>query len=751
MTRTSKALKRLGVAGLVAVTVGAGLPALIATGAQAAGPVTQIALAGQPDNQGAAGSCIAYQATAKDATGTVVPGATITVTITDSSTSSTRDVNFCTLPTTNGTTVYQPQTGNVVSDQGPQPTGGGRDTAVFTADANGVATFGVTATSPGAVGVLAFYDVNGDKAFSAGEPNASDTANFTQGGPAGSNTNQDAATTVSVTPVTDNAVVGETRNFVVHVTNGSGDALNGVIVSYASTPPGVGQGQTYGPTTCGSTDNNGDAICKIAFNTVGTDNLTFYVNQTQTGGTPGPDASEPKATATETVTAAPTGRTVTLAPKNRNVDYRSASATYTVTVTNTSSGTTTTTAGTLLSFSITGGSPKATVTPTECQTTGNSPAGTSTCPNITVSDPGAVAGEVITVTATVRGTSSTDTATMTVTNNPTDARNIALSPKTQTVTPGSGIGALTATVTDVNGKPVPNVWVTFSESGPGRFVNTAGSSFNIQTDANGKATVEVNATSSESGNQTITAAINENFTGATQCSAKAGQNAAGGTLAAPDNTTARAGNCSDTATVTYGAASPSPTTSPTSNPTFSCTQGAVLSITGLDPIVVGARSTVRLTATPGDIVEIDGYSRPSQTSRVLRNPLSVPASGVLDYSFTPRTNSRLFAISRRGCQSSTLVLHVRAKMSLQSSGSGRTFTFSGAFLPAAENQGRVVSIYYTTSRGQFVKAKARVRGSGYSVTTTFTTPGTYTLFAHVGNDSNNLANNSNNRVTVRVR
>jgi hypothetical protein len=741
MTRTSMALKRLGVAGLAAVTIGAGVPALVGASAEAAGPVTQIALAGQPDNQGAAGSCIAYQATAKDATGAVVPGATITVTITDSSTSSTRDVNFCTLPTTSGSTTYQPQTGNVVSDQGPQTGGGGKDTAVFTADANGVATFGVTATTPGAVGVQAFYDVNGDKAFSAGEPNASDTATFTSGGAAGSNTNQDAATAVTVTPTNDTAVVGETRNFVVHVTNSTGDALNGVIVSYATTPPGAGQGQTFGASTCGSTDNNGDAICKIAFTTAGTDNLTFYVNQTQTGGTPGPDPSEPKATATETVNPAPTGRTVTLTPQNRNVDYRSASATYTVAVTNTSSSTTTSTAGTLLGFSISGGSSKATVTPTECQTTGNSPAGTSTCPNITVSDPGAVAGEVITVTATIRGTSSTDTSTMTVQNQPTDARNIALTPKTQTVAPGSGIGALTATVTDVNGKAVPNVWVTFTESGPGRFVNQSGSTFNVQTDANGKATVEVNSTAGESGTQTITAAINENFTGTTQCSAKAGKDQAGGTLAAPDNPNAAAGNCSDTATVTYGTASPSPGqggkgTLSTSTPDIQPNIQGILTASGL---------------TPNSVYELRCYSRPSTTYFTARSATTSAGSTTLEFRILPGTNTRCYVrpAGDEANASNSVVINVHTTLSLSAVRTGvRTYVFQGRNLP--RRSGQLITLY-RIANGQEIRTSNLVTDASgiYRVTRTFTGTGTFKFRVRTSQTLTN-APGASNIITVTV-
>lgn len=736
MTRTSMALKRLGVAGLAAVTIGAGVPALVGTSAEAAGPVTQISLVGQPNNQGAAGSCIAYQATAKDATNAVVPGATITVTITDSSTSSTRDVGFCTLPTTSGATTFQPQTGTPVSDTSPQAGGGGKATSVFTADANGVATFGVTATTPGTVGVQAFYDTNGDKAFSAGEPNAIDNATFTAGGPPGSNTNQDAAATISVLPTSDQAVVGETRNFVVHVTNGT-DALNGVIVSYATTPPGVAQGQSFSPSNCGSTDNDGDVTCKITFTAAGTDNLTFYVNQTQTGGTPGPDAGEPQATATETVVAAPTGRTVTLAPQNRNVDYRTASATYSVTVTNSSSTVTTSTAGTLLSFTVSGGSSKAKVTPTECTTAGNSPAGTSTCADITVSDTGAVAGEVVTVTATIRGTSSTDTSTMTTTNNPGDARNIALSPKAQNVAPGTGIGALTATVTDVNGKPVPNAFVTFTESGPGRFVNTAGSSFNEQTDANGKATVEVNSTAGESGDETITASLDSTFT---QCSAAAGKNAAGGTLVAPDDTNAKAGNCTDTAKVTYGAASPSPGgkgTLSTSTPDIQPNIQGVLNASGL---------------TPNSAYELRCYSRPSTTYFTARSATTSASGTTLEFRILPGTNTRCYVrpAGDEANASNSVVINVHTTLSLSTVRTGvRQYIFQGRNLP--RRSGQLITLYRITSSGQEIRTSNLVTDASgiYRVTRTFTGTGTFRFRVRTSQTLTN-APGASNIITVNI-
>src|SRR3954454_16443766 len=61
MTRTSKALKRLGVAGLAAVTIGAGVPALVATSASAAN-ATGVSISPKTATS-AVNTCTAYTVT----------------------------------------------------------------------------------------------------------------------------------------------------------------------------------------------------------------------------------------------------------------------------------------------------------------------------------------------------------------------------------------------------------------------------------------------------------------------------------------------------------------------------------------------------------------------------------------------------------------------------------------------------------------------------------------------------------------
>src|SRR4051794_30393527 len=100
MTRTSKALKRLGVVSLTVATIGAGVPAFFATAAQAAVPPTALSIS-PPSQTGTAGTCLNYTVSATDAASQPSAGATITVTLTPAAgTPATQDVDFCTA--TNG-------------------------------------------------------------------------------------------------------------------------------------------------------------------------------------------------------------------------------------------------------------------------------------------------------------------------------------------------------------------------------------------------------------------------------------------------------------------------------------------------------------------------------------------------------------------------------------------------------------------------------------------------------------------------
>src|SRR3954464_15078826 len=173
MTRTSKALKRLGVAGLAVATIGAGVPAFFATAAQAAVPPTALSIT-PPSQTGAAGTCLNYTVTATDAASAPSAGATITVTLRPDTTPSTpvQDVDFCTA--TNGTSSPSPTAPSNVTNGGV----GANDQGTFITDSTGKFTFGVISNQPGTANIQAFFDANNNGAFNAGEPQSQATANF---------------------------------------------------------------------------------------------------------------------------------------------------------------------------------------------------------------------------------------------------------------------------------------------------------------------------------------------------------------------------------------------------------------------------------------------------------------------------------------------------------------------------------------------------------------------------------------------
>jgi len=592
MTRTSRALKRLGIAGLAVVTIGAGVPALTASVAQAAGPVASVTIA-PTAKTGAAGVCLNYTLTARDAASAAVPSATITVTLSSNPANTAQDVDFCTAAQTgfgDNTVPNQPapQAGTIVSNQGPQAAGATTDVSRFITDANGNVTIGVTSNVPGGANIQPFIDANNNGTFNAGElAGQSATATWRSGGTAGSDTNANAATTVTVVPSPDAAVVGEPRSYKVTISNTTGDVLAGVTPVYTVTGA-----ETQGPTNCPATDNNGVSHCVVTFTKVGTSTVTVFVNQNSTvPSTPGLDPSEPRGTSTVTVQAAPTqgAQSVTAtcqavgAPATQTTtspcvnEVNNPSRVVRFVVENTSTSNVTTTVGTLLGFAVTGGSGDETVTPTECSTAdytaGAGDPGTSTTNSfcdVTVNDPTPVSGEVLTVTGTIRGTTTKGSATVTFRNAPSDARNITLAPKTATTAPNTARSS-TATVVDSLGKPVQGVTLTFTESGAGAFRNGS-STVNATTDANGQAAVEVISLPGETGTETITATIDSfqaNSSGgfqASQCGSTsgatpgtAGTTPTGGAVPA----TQTAGNCSDTATNTYASPSPSPSATPT--------------------------------------------------------------------------------------------------------------------------------------------------------------------------------------------
>jgi len=793
MSRTTTALKRLGVPGIAAVTMVAGLPLFLGTASAA--HINRLELTPESTNE-AAGVCVPFTAQLVFNQGQNPRVETIDVEITEASNApAAQDITFCTAPT-NGVTPATPR--GATAD-------GGTDRAEFTTDANGRVTFGIvsnTATGNAAT-VRAFYEVDGspnnNNRFDAGEFTDTSTATFTAGGAPNSNANQDAARDVEVVAAgepasststatitnnndTDSVVEGETRTYRVFVGSDNDSRLAGVTVSFnidsniASADRGTG--------VFGVTDNNGIATGTITFpartensgSTESTDNVTFFVNQTDPGSTPNRDLTEPQDTLTVTVREGSfqQNRTVTLTPESRTFSGNERAATFTAVVDDPrTTGADASTTGTLITFGVSGGSGDEFVTVSnqtsgggtnECTTVNNTATtGTetndSTC-TVTVNDPTPTTGQVLTVTANIRGTSQSDTSTLTFVNRPQDARFIALTPETVTVAPNTA-QQLVATVTDVDGRPVRGVEVTFTETGAGAFRNGS-STVVATTDANGRATVETLSLPGETGTQTVTATITERNTQCTQA-AGAGNDPQNNNLNSTGNPgTEAAGVCADSSTVTFGAASPSPsasatptagTTSPSPSPSNTASPGTPpgcqVAAARLERTTITATgsSGVTVTAAPNSVVELFAYTRPSTTFRLVRSA-EVGADGVAEFRITPPANTRLQA-RQQGCAfGQSIVLNVRTAISLIVKRNGpRLYTFSGDSLPARPG-GLIVSLFRVTNDGrQILAAQTRADASTgtYSIRRQFTGGGRFGFVVRTGQDLQNAPGSSNVR------
>jgi hypothetical protein len=767
MTRTSKALKRLGVAGLAVVTIGAGVPAFFATAAQAAGPVTAVTFNNTNTSTGPAGTCLNYTVHAADASGPS-SAATITVRLVGDG-SATQDVDFCSAAQIgfgDGTVANQPapQSASVLSNQGPVAGGGSVDVGRVITDANGDATFGVVGVQPGSAAITTGIDSNGNGTFDAGElTGQSGTANFTAGGPAGSNANQDAAGKIIADRSTDTAVAGQARAFTLTVTNANAAPTNanrqaGVTPSFQ-----VEQGATVvqGPTSCPVTNNKGVSVCSVTLATAGNYTIRFFVNHTGVGTTPGFDAGEVNFTVASTVQPAPTGTyTVTAVcqavgggqPETTNTtnntctnEVRDPSRAIKFNVDNSATGGAST-ANLTLSFAVTGGSGDETVTTggspaNECQTVldGTTTSTTDSTCTVTVNDPTPVSAEVLTITASVVGTTAKGTATLTFVNQAADARNIAITPKTATTTPGQ-VRTFTATVIDSDGKGVAGVVVNWTESGPGAFRN-GGSTSTSTTDSTGKATADVTSLSNESGDQTLTATIG---TGGTQCGAAANAGSDPRGVAYTSTRTHSAGNCSDTATNTFGTVSPSPSSG----------GRATLTLVVNTPSIA-AGSTARLTATgaANEAYQLQCYTRPSTTYFTARSGSFDATGSAVTFTLSLGRNTRCFiqyaTTSTQGA-SPSVVVNVHTVLSLSTVRTGvRSYIFQGRNLPRVA--GQLITLYRVDGSGNEIRTSNLVTDSSgiYRVTRTFTGTGTFQFKVRTSQTLNNAAGVSNT-ITVNV-
>ncbi|MCW2667190.1 MAG: hypothetical protein JWN57_2152 [Frankiales bacterium] len=342
MTRTSTALKRLGVAGVAVVTMGAGLPLLLATPAQAAS-AAQVTITPEAKS-GAANTCVTFTLDVADLAGNApTDTTTVNVILTDPNASATNtasgfvgnSTSFCTV---NASGVATSQTGNNISGTGQ----GLNETQqqFVVAPGQRQVTFGVFDTQAENVAIRGFLD-NGagvpananNGRFDAGEPNDTATATFTAGG-AAQNAANDAVRNITEQPLTgDDAnpvVAGGNQMVDVILRNQAGDAVANAVPSFRVNTGGANSAGTTGNTaapsgTCSASNNAGVSRCVVPVANPGTDTITIFVNQT-TGATAGPDAGEPQLTVTRTTAQAPN----TNVAQARNIDLTPEGPTETV-------------------------------------------------------------------------------------------------------------------------------------------------------------------------------------------------------------------------------------------------------------------------------------------------------------------------------------------------------------------------------------------------------------------------------------
>jgi hypothetical protein len=701
MSRTSQALKRLGVAGVALATIGAGVPAFFATAAQAApgGATTQLVIS--PLNQsGAAGTCLLYTVTPLNGSNEQ-PGdtPTITVQVTENPVSDTQDVDFCsvagttttrgtttttTTPTyTNGTSVptlqtYNPSTTNVspapatgTPGNNPDSASGasgqstatntnpsGTDTAAFkstnsgaaptaTDPNNGSIVFGIVGAIPGGANITAFIDTNTDLQRQATEirANTDATATFTAGN------SPEAVTVVDAEPETGSAPINSLITFTVTLKNASGQTVSGVTPTAVITsgPDAAQAGATDGTqfavaVTCGSTVNNGTTTCSYTTrNKTGTDTINVYVNKS-CGLSSAFDAS--------------------------------------------------------------------------CE------------PN--------------------------DEITRTVAPSTSAARNLVLSPRDTTTFSGS-TREFQALVKDVAGTPVPDVAVQFCENGAGRI--SGGDPFFGQTcvtvgsGADGIARATVTSAPSETGTQEITATIvgigtrnsSGTFTpnsGTTSGDTQCGQAAGAGTGA---TSTTPKGNCSDNTTNTFVVGTPSPT----------ATGGrSTLTLTVTTPsIPAGSTGHLVATGAANEQYQLMCYTRPSTTFVQARAGAFNAAGDPVPFDLSLGRNTRCFiqyTTNPTQGASPSVVINVRTVLSLSTVRQGvRTYLFQGRNLPRVG--GQRITLYRVDGAGNEIRAAFLITDSSgiYRLTRTFTGTGTFQFKVRTPQTLNNAAGVSNT-ITVRI-
>ncbi|HVT64703.1 MAG TPA: Ig-like domain-containing protein [Mycobacteriales bacterium] len=425
-----------------------------------------------PGATSATDTCAQYTAHVTDSNGSPAAGQPVVVTVTETATA------------TPGATPITYYTGGCSGASSTATNNVAGNNITFThnatvpTDNSGNVVFGLSSSAPGTATV---------KVANAGGT-VSDQSNVTYS--AGGANNVATVAVTSATTVTN--YTGTTASYTVKATDAGGNPIQGVTVNKETT---AGP-DTVAPTACGATSAAGTVTCSITNGgTAGTDQLTFWVDNTAAGThTSGPDANEPKATATAVFQTQPTvsgaNSSLTCVQQLSGANHGTAQTSCTVP---TSQHSVTFTAkvadstgkaiqGAVVNFSTTsatlGGA---------AVTGSNLPAGTGTTDSngvatFTVNDPSAAAGDTATVHATVGATSiGTATANWAAAH----ATGLTLTPPLQSVTKG-GTVTVKAQVTDQFGNPAsgtPNITYTVAGRNNGKTGTAAADGTISYTDA----------------------------------------------------------------------------------------------------------------------------------------------------------------------------------------------------------------------------------------------------------------------------
>jgi hypothetical protein len=162
-------------------------------------------------------------------------------------------------------------------------TGANPTTGSDTTNANGEAHFSFTGMHPGVDRVIAFADVDQDKAQDATEPEARTTLTWSNA-------------SLALSAPAGSQKLGSTQSVTATLKNAAGNGLSGVTVYFTVSGANSGSGSA-------KTDSNGTAVFSYAGSHVGTDTIAAYADL---DADKIQDASDPTASATLSWSATPT-------------------------------------------------------------------------------------------------------------------------------------------------------------------------------------------------------------------------------------------------------------------------------------------------------------------------------------------------------------------------------------------------------------------------------------------------------------